>query len=167
MPVTSATHLESLRLLADAPEATLEFQLGMDACVSSRSEIVRLAWSGSVASLARGAEAGTLRSISISVARARACAAQVADLLLAQTDSRNDRSTTRHHGRLRWDAPSTCSGSAEWSTTSMAPELVAEVLGQRPELASRLPPGPPDVAFLIRDLLADLETVDRVVSRSS
>ena len=158
MPVTSATNLESLRLLAEAAEATLEFRMSMDACFSSDSELIRIAWSGDAASFARGSEAGDLASVPMSVADARACAAQVAALLLTRRESRDDRSTIKHHGSVRWDAPpSACSGSAEWSTTSLPPEEVAELLGQRPELASRVPPGPPDVAFLLRDLLAEVE----------
>lgn len=158
MPVTSATNLESLRLLADADEATLEFRLGVDACFHSSSRLVRLAWSGGAATLQRGVDEETLASVTISIEHARACSNRAVAILLAVADSRSDRSTTHHHGSLRWVASSpNCAGSAEWSTTSLSPEDLAQILGQRPDLASRVPPGQADVAFLLRDLLAELD----------
>lgn len=160
MPVTSESNIRSIRALATTSRGHLELALGEDGCFSHEREEIRLSWDEQRGQLDMRKLRKPARSVDLASDELRRYLEQIADALLRPEVPQGGRSTQRYSGSARWEAFADQrreAGEAQWETHDLPPEVIAEIVANRPDLASRIPPSTYAVAFGIRAVVTQIE----------
>jgi hypothetical protein len=162
--LTATSNIGSLRSLSTGSRGHIALELGSEGCFNFERDELRLSWDDQRGMLERRAGRHPARSVELSLEEVRRFVEQLADALLRPEVPQGGRTTNRYFGAARWEAITDHgpeAGDAHWETRDLPPEVVADVVAERPELARRIPASTYAVAFGVQAVVTQLEEVVR------